>query len=249
MTPNERELILKVADGLRTADRSAIDPEADRLIRAEVAGQPNAAYLLTQRVAVQDLALARAQTRIDELEARLRQAGLAPSGGGGSFLGGASGAAGATGPSAYPPQVGYPPGNTGPVASGPAASSGGGVGSFLKTAAAAAVGTIGGQLIFDGVRHLAAEHGGGGLGGLFPGGHMATDSYRESVADDTPGGGFIPDDRPSRSTQDWGGGGDFAGGQTEEADPIDDPEDEVEEDTPADESDDDPGDSGGGNDW
>src|SRR5947209_13586058 len=128
MTPRERELILKAADEVRTADRTAVDREAEQLIRAEVAAQPNAAYILTQRVIVQDLALQQARAKIDELEARLRQAGLATGGP-------------AAGPSAPPPAPRS------------------GVGDFLRTAAAAAAGTIGGQLIYDGLRHWAAGHG------------------------------------------------------------------------------------------
>jgi hypothetical protein len=93
MTPRERELILKVADNVRAADRSEIDPEAERLIRTEVAAQRNAAYLLTQRVIVQELGLRRAQEHIEELEDRLRRAGL-PAGPGRGYEGGAPPAAG-----------------------------------------------------------------------------------------------------------------------------------------------------------
>jgi hypothetical protein len=93
MTPRERELILKVADDVRAADRSEIDPEAERLIRTEVAAQRNAAYLLTQRVIVQELALRRAQEKLDELEDRLRRAGL-PVGPGRGSEGGMPAAAG-----------------------------------------------------------------------------------------------------------------------------------------------------------
>src|SRR4051794_2160974 len=88
MTPHERELILKVADDLRAADRSAVEPEAERLIRTEVAAQRNAAYLLTQRVIVQELALQQAQAKIDELQGRGGAGGSAR----GSFLPGAAGA-------------------------------------------------------------------------------------------------------------------------------------------------------------
>jgi hypothetical protein len=136
MTARERELILKVADEVRAADRSSVDREAERLIRSEVAAQPNAAYILTQRVIVQGLALKEAQARVDELEGRLRQAGLP--GGRDAGPGGA------------------------PQAAAPQASGGSGVGDFLRTAAAAAAGTIGGQLIYDGVRNWAGGHGAGG---------------------------------------------------------------------------------------
>ncbi|MDB5314089.1 MAG: hypothetical protein JWO38_8291 [Gemmataceae bacterium] len=239
MTPHERELILGVANELRTADRSEIDPEADRLIRTEIASQPNADYVLTQRVIVQQLALRQAQARIDELEAKVRSAGGGNSGR--SFLGGAGGAE-----AQAPPAAGAQPGAQQP------APAGGGVGSFLKTAAAAAAGTIGGQLIFDGLRNLAAGHlggpgagelfGGSGAGGFLPGGL----------------GSSFPDNQVERSTpdrdQDWGGGGDFGSDQkgTDAQDDL-----EVEDDDTSDEEEwkddeaDDSGstDDGGGGDW
>jgi hypothetical protein len=179
MTSHERDLILKVADEVRTADPATVDPEAERLIRAEVGAQPHAAYLLTQRVIVQDLALQQAQSRIDELEARLRRAGLP--------AGGTSGAA----PGGAPNQAEPPP------------SGRSGVGDFLRTAAAAAAGTIGGQLIYDGLRNWAAEQGGGGLlGGLAGsgfGGRRATDFDTDRTrVDDT-----------NTEERDEGGGGDF----------------------------------------
>ena len=234
MTPSERELIHKVAEGLRTTDRSAIDPDAEQFIRAEVAGQPHAAYLLTQRVIVQDLALSRAQARINELEARLQQAGGSP-GSGGSFLGGAAGGG------SYPPPAGYVPQGSSPgyapSAAAPApAASGGGVGGFLKTAAAAAAGTVAGELIFDGVRHLAAGYTGGGLGGLLPGGHTTEGSSWGGGGRHTSSGEFIPDDRATDSPQDAGSGGDFGNTTTEDLeDPV--PDDDVEVDEPEPEAD------------
>jgi hypothetical protein len=177
MTPRERELILKVADEVRAADRSEIDPAAERLIREEVAAQRNAAYLLTQRVIVDELALRRAEERIEELEDRLRRGGL-PAGSG-------------------PPAVAGPP-------------SGGGVGDFLRTAAATAAGVIGAQLIYDGLRHaLAADAGPGldpdpGAGGWHPDDSPGADLPGAAPPTDPPGG--------------WGGGGDF--GEDFSVDPI-----------------------------
>lgn len=209
MTSREKDLITKVADEIRTADRAAVDREAERFIRAEVAAQPNAAYILTQRVIVQELALKQAREKIEELEGRLKQAGLATGN----------------------------PGNlpvATPVAGSPPSRSG--VGDFLRTAAAAAAGTIGGQLIYDGLRGWASGHSPGhGGGGFF---------------DDGPiGGGFIPSGRGRGREDDLGvaddrgpdagpagddvGGGDFG----------DDPGAAAEEDAS------DAGDDTGGGDW
>ncbi len=138
MTPQERDLILEVAQRLRGTRLTEKDPEAERLIRAEIGSQPDALYLLTQAVIVQEQGLRAAQERIRELEAARGQGG-AP--GRGSFLGGLTGGAQAAAP---PPPAAMPAAPAGPS----------GVGSFLRTAAAAAAGVVGGQLIFDGMRHL-----------------------------------------------------------------------------------------------
>ena len=207
MTPHEQTLILKVADEVRTADRTTVDREAEQLIRTEVAAQSHAAYILTQRVIVQSLALQQAQARIAELESRLRQTG-APVGGAGDTAGG-----------------------SGASPSAPPAGARSGVGDFLKTAAAAAAGTIGGQLIYDGLRHWAAGHGGigtGFLGGVSGGGFAPAGWGREDFASDT-----------SADTSDRGGGGDWG----------DNPADEEATDDMDETGDDSDGDDGAGGDW
>ena len=64
MTPQERELILGVAQRLRTATLTQKDSEAERLILAEIGSQRDALYLLTQAVIVQEQGLRHAQERI-----------------------------------------------------------------------------------------------------------------------------------------------------------------------------------------
>jgi hypothetical protein len=193
MTPHERELILKVADELRTADRSQIDPEAERLIRAEVAAQRNAAYLLTQRVIVQELALKQAQAKLDELQGH---GGT----GRGRFLPGSAGAAvGIPGAAGQPWSQGQP--QPGPQPAPAGGGGGSGVGTFLATAAAAAAGVVAANLIYDGIRHYAAEH--GGAGGIRPdfGGHPVpgpSPDYGPRPADP-----FQPE--PSGAGGDYGG--------------------------------------------
>jgi hypothetical protein len=191
MTPHERELISKVADELRTADRSAIDPEAEQLIRTEVAAQRNAAYLLTQRVIVQELALQQAQAKIDELQGRGGATGR------GNFLPGAAGAGAIPGAQGQPWGHGHPEPAPQPAPAG--GGGGGGVGNFLKTAAAAAAGTVAANLIYDGIRHYAAEH--GGIGGMIPGGFGG--GHPAPGYGPHPDEPFLPD--PS------GGGGGYTG--------------------------------------
>ncbi|HLJ63029.1 MAG TPA: DUF2076 domain-containing protein, partial [Stellaceae bacterium] len=81
MTPQERDLLTALLQRLERGKGAPRDPEADALIREAVARQPDAPYLLAQTVLIQDMALANAQKRINELQSQ---------GTSGSFLGGAA---------------------------------------------------------------------------------------------------------------------------------------------------------------
>src|SRR5438105_2617048 len=120
MTPQERELIEAVAQRLRAAQLPQKDAEAERFIRAQIGSVPDALYLLTQAVIVQEQGLKHAQERIAQLEAAVQQAGAAPRQGG--FLGGLFG-----GGSTPAPQPAPPPAYAPPPAAGP-----GGAGTFLR---------------------------------------------------------------------------------------------------------------------
>ena len=84
MDQNERGIIDDLFERLRKAEAQAgpRDPEAEALIARHVAAQPAAPYYMAQAIVVQQDALARAQTRIDELERRLAERRS------GGFLGG-----------------------------------------------------------------------------------------------------------------------------------------------------------------
>jgi uncharacterized protein len=165
MTPQERELVTALFDRLAALEQNPRDPEAERLIAQGVARAPHAIYPLAQTVLLQDEALKRANARIEELE------GNASEPRGGSFLdavrntvlGPAAGSARGSVPSVRPGGVW----NTGQASYGAAAPQpvpspmtpgpmAGASGSFLGTAAAAAVGMIGGSLLFNGIRGLMA---------------------------------------------------------------------------------------------
>lgn len=212
MTPQERELILGVAEQLKAADRTEKDPEAERLIRGAVAGQPDAVYLLTQRVIVQDLALREARKRIEELEG-----GAQPGGSGRSFLGGAAGG----GAGQVPPASNQQPGPA-PTQAAPAGGGGSAAGSFLKSAAAAAAGTIAGQLVYDGIRRYVGDMGHGMMGGGFPpvarpipGPEVGDAIDLEPDRDRT--GSFGGTGRGGEWGGDAGGGGDWGGGAETDA--------------------------------
>jgi uncharacterized protein len=72
MDQNERRIIDDLFERLGKAEEQAgpRDPEAEALIARHVAAQPAAPYYMAQAIVVQQDALARAQTRIEELERR-----------------------------------------------------------------------------------------------------------------------------------------------------------------------------------
>ncbi len=208
MTPQERELIEAVAQRLRGTRLPEKDAEADRLIQSQIGSVPDALYVLTQAVIVQEQGLKHAQARIQQLEAAAQQAGSAPRHGG--FLGGLFGG-GSQQPAAQPAPP--PPAEAQPVA-GPSAA-----GSFLRTAAATAAGVAGGQLIFDGLRHLFGGGFGGGYGapgfgggGGFLGGPTVVNEYVTNV--DESGQSGVPgyDQGTDDSGGDFDDSGDDSGG-------------------------------------
>jgi uncharacterized protein len=68
MTPQERQMVADLFDRLASLEGERRDPDAERVIREGLARAPNAVYALVQSVLVQDEALKRANTRIEELE-------------------------------------------------------------------------------------------------------------------------------------------------------------------------------------
>ena len=68
MTPQERQLIDDLFDRLSTLEEAPRDPEAAAAIAQGLRRAPNAVYALVQTVLVQDEALRRANSRIQELE-------------------------------------------------------------------------------------------------------------------------------------------------------------------------------------
>jgi uncharacterized protein len=176
MTPQERQLIDELFDRLSNLENAPRDPDAIAAISQGLRRAPNALYPLVQTVLVQDEALKRADSRIQELEQALAGQSQRESGG---FLdsmrerfGQGSQPRGSV-PNVPPPaaehrpvwnsgqamqQVQPQPGSYGQGYGAPAAPFGGG-GSFLGTAAAAAAGVVGGSLLLNGIRSMM---GGGG---------------------------------------------------------------------------------------
>jgi uncharacterized protein len=210
MTPQEQDLITQLLERLKRTDVQGKDLEAEALIRAGVAAQPDVPYLLVQTVLIQNMTLDAAQARITELEQQLaaaQQAAAKPT----SFLGGRTGSVPAS-PSAVSPAAapspwgsrqaavappaqpwGAPPGGPGGMGQGIGQGMGmGGGGGFLRNAAATAAGVAGGALLFQGISSLLGGHN-AGLGGTPAAGlaGIPADSSRDNLLEQQ---GLAPSD-------------------------------------------------------
>jgi len=196
MTPEERGLVDRLFQRLKSADRAPKDREAEDLINRLVVQQPAAPYLLTQIVLVQEHALGNAQARIAQLEAELAGAKREEPGAGGrtSFLGGLaeSGPWGARESASAPSQAVAPSatraaGGSVPVTASPAG------GGFLHQALATMAGVAGGALLFDGIRSVFHQSPGPfgpalGSGRAQPTGSPTDSPAEASVLNDYGGG-------------------------------------------------------------
>ena len=141
-------MLLDLTSKIAQAPAPQIDPEADQLIKSQIGQRPDALYLLTQTVIIQNLALDRARQQIQQLQQQASQPQQPRPGT--SFLGQQPPPLGATPYGAPPPQYSAP---------APQPSSGGGS-SFLRSAATTAAGVAAGALAFEGIRSLfgGVEH-------------------------------------------------------------------------------------------
>ncbi|HEY4030093.1 MAG TPA: DUF2076 family protein [Caulobacteraceae bacterium] len=164
MTPDERILLSNFLRDLAQARASGKDAEAEGMIKEAFAANPDAAYLIVQHAILSDQALQTAQQRIAQLEGGGQSA---------SFLGGGRPQSTAVPPSQpYAPQTAYDPQPPPYAPQQPSSpfSSGGGLGSFLRSAGTMAAGVAAGDFLFEGVSGLFGGHrgfgfGGGGFGG------------------------------------------------------------------------------------
>ncbi len=180
MTPEERQMLTDLAQKIAQAPAPARDPDADELIRTQIGSRPDALYMLTQTVLIQNIALDHAKQQIQQLEQRSSQnpAPQAPT----SFLGSLFGSHPSQ-PAATPAQTpGYgqaPP----PPPYAPAQPVGGGAPSFLRSAATTAAGVAAGAFAFEGIRSMfggGGEHLGGFGGGMHGSGFLS-DAPAETI--------------------------------------------------------------------
>jgi hypothetical protein len=189
MTEQEKQLIEELAKRIQSAPAPQIDRDADDLIRRGIGSRPDALYILTQTVLIQEMALNQAKARIDQLTREAPQAST-------SFLGSNAPPPHAQAPGNAPPpegggrgfgrtqppspragyqgssyQTGYnppPPAQPQPqyYAPGPAApAGGGGFSGFLHNAAQTAAGIVAGEVAFSAISSLFGHGGGGFFGG------------------------------------------------------------------------------------
>lgn len=209
MSPEERDLIVNLFDRIRDAGAIDKDRQAETLIRDAVRQLPDAPYVLVQSVLLQENALAEAQARIDELQARVADLEAAaepqPSRGGG-FLGGRAplsrGGASASVPSvsaarepqpaprsvwgsSRPAEPDMPPARgpayqpSMPMPSAPPVAQSGG-GGFFRSALAAAAGVAGGVMLSDTLKGM--------MGGGTQGGQQASsEPHYQNPSDNDPG--------------------------------------------------------------
>lgn len=175
MTPQERQMVDELFDRLSKLENAPRDPDAVAAITQGLRKAPNAVYALVQTVLLQDEALKRANSRIQELEAAcageqhqsggfldsMRDAIFGPDQPRGSV------------PNVRPPETGSRPvWNSGQAMQqsqspgqynqpppygqpyGAPQSPIGGGGSFLGTAAATAAGMVGGSLLLNSIRSM-----------------------------------------------------------------------------------------------
>jgi uncharacterized protein len=202
MTPQESTMLNDLVNKIRQTQLLEKDPEAEQFLKQSFVGIPDAPYILTQTVLVQNIALDQAKGQIQQLQehlqeaqsqlqAQLQQAPPAPAQHT-SFLGSLLGRHDApappppqafpprpaSAPQYYPPAPAYAP----DYATAPPPPSGGS--SFLRSAATTAAGVAAGALAFEGVESLlhGFGHGGGGFGGGgFGGGGLGDRPVEETV--------------------------------------------------------------------
>ena len=219
MTQDEKRMLSELAGKIAKTPAPPKDPEAEEFIRKQIGSRPDALYLMTQTVLIQNMALQQAQQQIQELQ---RRAGQSNPVGGGSFLGGSR-------PGGYAPSQ--------PQYSSPQYSqqlpNAGGAPSFLRGAAQTAAGVAAGALAFEGIRSLfshpgyGGEHGFGDYGGFggYPGGETIVNNYYEGEPGSAAGafGGNddlqLHDNRDALTGEnfDAGNSGDLSGSDTNDA--------------------------------
>jgi hypothetical protein len=188
MSPSDAQMLHDFLGQLVQVRGIQKDPEADALIQRAVAQQPDAAYLLVQRVLLMEQALNSAKSQIAALEnqARQQQAYQQPRQGGGfldALMGGNR--RHASHPNSHHMHYQHAmPGSMG--GSMPGFLRGGGGGGLLGSIAATAAGVAAGSFLFHGLDNIFHDHDGGashllGGGDQFSGGDLSGSSLADQA--------------------------------------------------------------------
>lgn len=154
MNPQEREQLTRFLDQLAAVRISEKDSEAETLIRATVAKQPDAAYLLVQRAMLLEQALNGAKAQIAQLQSRSKADSMPGKSG---FLGGGNPWAAPSGAASNP--AGIPGAGDYQLPRAPQSpATGGGASSFLGNVATTAAGVVAGSFLFQGIENLLGHH-------------------------------------------------------------------------------------------
>jgi len=191
MTPDERNMLTDLANKIAQTPAPPKDAEAEEFIRTRIGSRPDALYLMTQTVLIQNMALHQAQEQIAQMQRGGSSQGQVS---GAGFLGGGSRTSYGSAPGSGSSYSAPPPQQPQYSAPAPSASAPSGQPSFLRGAAQTAAGVAAGALAFEGVRSLFEHPGYGGGGGFFGGGgggYMGGAPQEEIVNNyyDSPGGG------------------------------------------------------------
>lgn len=180
MSPQETQALQDFLQQLTQVRGISKDAQADAMIQAAVAQQPDAAYLLVQRALLMEQALNATKAQVTALQNQVQSLQANAAGGArtsgfldGNAWGNAPAAASvrpqpaapAYVPAAAPAYAAAQPAAPAYQAS-PAPSSGffgGGMGSMLGTVAATAAGVAGGAFLYQGIEHLFNGNSGSGL--------------------------------------------------------------------------------------
>lgn len=127
MNPNDKEMIESLSMKIKQAHPVSKDQQANALITQEIASQPDAMYLMTQTVLLQEAAIKQLQQQVNDLQQNANQQG-------GMFS------------SIFGQRQAPPPRNYQQNIFGQ--------GSFLQSALSTAVGVAGGMMLFNGISHL-----------------------------------------------------------------------------------------------
>lgn len=157
MNTQEHDQLNQLLKQLGEVKLTTKDAEAEVMIREGVARQPDAAYLLVQRVLLLEQAVTGAKARIEALQSQLQSN---PSEQKGGFLSSDPWAQPATNAGQMPGASNYQAPRYAPQPQPSAAPIGGGSG-FLGNIATTAAGVVAGSFLFQGIESLMGHHSSG----------------------------------------------------------------------------------------